>query len=107
MPPPRVDSVVILFEARPGRLTGDRDRDLVRTARAAFSQRRKTLKNSLTAGLGAPSPGIVEALVAAGIDPTARAETLGLADFDRLAQALAARKLLDAQTGISLAADIE
>ena len=51
---------------------------------AAFAQRRKTMRNAL-ATLCAP-----ETLVAAGIDPGARGETLAVADFVRLANSLSA-----------------
>jgi 16S rRNA (adenine1518-N6/adenine1519-N6)-dimethyltransferase len=51
---------------------------------AAFGQRRKTLRNSLSRYLSAPQIG------ALGIDPGARAETLTPAQFGALAQAAAA-----------------
>jgi 16S rRNA (adenine1518-N6/adenine1519-N6)-dimethyltransferase len=51
---------------------------------AAFSQRRKTLRNALAALLNA------EQIRAAGIDPGARAETLSTAQFGALALAAAA-----------------
>lgn len=51
---------------------------------AAFSQRRKTLRNALRAYLTAPQ------MTALGIDPGARAETLSPAQFGALAQAAAA-----------------
>ena len=54
-----------------------------RVVAGAFSQRRKTLRNALSSVCDAP------ALVAAGIDPGARGETLAVADFVRLANALA------------------
>jgi len=50
---------------------------------AAFSQRRKTLRNSLGSLLGP------DRIAAAGIDPGARAETLSLQQFARLAEILA------------------
>jgi 16S rRNA (adenine1518-N6/adenine1519-N6)-dimethyltransferase len=53
---------------------------------AALGQRRKTLRNALSALCDAP------ALEAAGVDPTAGGETLAVADFVRLANALAGRK---------------
>jgi len=56
-----------------------------RVVAAAFGQRRKTLRNALAALCDAP------ALAAAGVDPSARGETLAVADFVRLANALAAR----------------
>ena len=54
-----------------------------RIVAAAFGQRRKTLRNALSALCDAT------ALVNAGIDPAARGEVLGVADFVRLANALA------------------
>ncbi|CAB4717302.1 unannotated protein [freshwater metagenome] len=54
---------------------------------AAFAQRRKSLRAALSQFAG--SPALSEsALVAAGIDPGARGEALGVADFARLADAL-------------------
>jgi 16S rRNA (adenine1518-N6/adenine1519-N6)-dimethyltransferase len=50
---------------------------------AAFSMRRKTLRNALHELLDAG------AIAACGIDPGARAETLAVADFVALAQRLA------------------
>ncbi|MEE4110889.1 MAG: hypothetical protein V2I24_16170, partial [Halieaceae bacterium] len=53
-----------------------------RIVKAAFAQRRKTLRNNLK--------GLIDAqgLESAGIDPSARAETLGMDDFVRLAAML-------------------
>ncbi len=53
--------------------------------KAAFSQRRKTLLNSLAGGLGRARPEVEAALVRAGIDPSRRAETLSPAEFGRVA----------------------
>jgi 16S rRNA (adenine1518-N6/adenine1519-N6)-dimethyltransferase len=92
LPPPDVDSALVdvRWSATPRADIGDPDifRAVVR---AAFGQRRKMLRNALrplveARGLGA---GASEALLsAAGIDPAARAETLDLAAFARLARAL-------------------
>jgi len=60
-----------------------------RVVRAAFSQRRKTVLNSLSAGLGLDKDTVEEALGRAGIRPTQRAETIEPAGFQELAQALA------------------
>lgn len=80
LPPPRVDSSVITLV----RDTAADDTSLlpcaVRAADAAFSQRRKTLRNSFAAGLGITTAEATSLLEAAGIDPGARAETL---DIDR------------------------
>lgn len=79
-PPPKVDSAVVAM--RP--LGADRPRAgdeamFARVVAAAFSQRRKTLRNALR-GLAAP-----EAFARAGIDPGRRGETLSTAEFIALA----------------------
>lgn len=55
---------------------------------AAFAQRRKTLRAALGAWLGSPQLA-EEALRAAGIDPQARGEKLGVAEYVRLGEACA------------------
>jgi 16S rRNA (adenine1518-N6/adenine1519-N6)-dimethyltransferase len=57
-----------------------------RLARAGFAQKRKKLRNALAAGLALEPAEVEPRLRAAGIDPSARAETLGLADWQRLAE---------------------
>jgi 16S rRNA (adenine1518-N6/adenine1519-N6)-dimethyltransferase len=52
---------------------------------AAFAQRRKTLRAALTGWAGSPAAA-EQALRAAGIDPSARGETLSVGDFARLAE---------------------
>ena len=80
-PPPKVDSAVFRLEPRSDRPTSQALRTLERVTAAAFGQRRKMLRSSLKA-LGG------EALcIAAGLDPQARAETIDLAGFLRLAEA--------------------
>jgi len=89
-PPPKVDSAVLLLEHRatPRAEVGD-DAWFRKVVKAAFSQRRKTLLNSLQSDrdLG-DGVHVRAALAAAGIEPTRRAETLGVAEFARLAGAL-------------------
>jgi 16S rRNA (adenine1518-N6/adenine1519-N6)-dimethyltransferase len=80
-PPPKVDSAVVRLEPRPDRPATERLRALEAVTAAAFGQRRKMLRSSLK-----PLGG--EALaVAAGLDPQARAETVDVAGFLRLAEA--------------------
>jgi len=84
-PPPKVDSAVVrLTPHTVPPVAIDNADALARVVRAAFSQRRKTLRNTLK-GLFTP-----EAMQALDIDPTRRAETLSLAEFARLANSLAA-----------------
>ena len=84
-PPPKVDSAVVRLRPRPPASIGVADRPLfAAVVKAAFAQRRKTLRNALS-GVADPA-----AMAAAGIDPGARAEALAVADFVRLANHLAA-----------------
>jgi 16S rRNA (adenine1518-N6/adenine1519-N6)-dimethyltransferase len=52
---------------------------------AAFGQRRKMLRSAL-AGLAGSSAAANAAVVAAGLDPKARGETLDVTDFARVAE---------------------
>ncbi len=79
-PPPKVDSAVVRLVPRPPAQIGITDpRRFAEVVRAAFGQRRKTLRNALD------SVCTIEQIVAAGIDPKSRAEQLEVADFVRLA----------------------
>ena len=57
-----------------------------RVVKAAFSQRRKTLRNSL-ASLGVDKASIATALEKAGIDEQRRAESLSVTEFVALSDA--------------------
>jgi 16S rRNA (adenine1518-N6/adenine1519-N6)-dimethyltransferase len=65
-----------------------------RVADAAFAQRRKTLRNSLSAVLGLRAADLDEALESAGVDGSLRAETLPPLAFVDIARELAIRDLL-------------
>jgi 16S rRNA (adenine1518-N6/adenine1519-N6)-dimethyltransferase len=84
-PPPRVDSAVVRLVPHtvPPAVIDNAD-VFASVVRAAFGQRRKTLRNTLK---GLLSPEDMQSL---GIDPMRRAETLSLAEFARLANTLAA-----------------
>lgn len=89
-PPPKVDSAVIEIRFKPTTGYGPHDETLLFSViKAAFGNRRKTLKNALKAsGLGLDADTAAEALHVAGIDPTRRAETLEPAEFVALAVSL-------------------
>ena len=91
MPRPKVTSSVVALTPRAEPPCAVRDEKLMfRCVRAAFSQRRKTLSNALTNGLGAYTrKQVCAALEAAGVNPQARGETLGAAEFAAVADALA------------------
>lgn len=83
-PPPKVDSAVVRLVPRAPAEVGVKDaRHFARTVAAAFSQRRKTLRNALAPVCGP------EAIRAAGIDPGARAEQVPVQDFITLSNQLA------------------
>jgi 16S rRNA (adenine1518-N6/adenine1519-N6)-dimethyltransferase len=86
-PPPKVQSAVVrldLFEApQVGEST---PQHFDKVVRAAFGQRRKTLLNAVGSVFGRERA--AEALAAAGIEPTLRAERLGSDQFRSLAAAL-------------------
>lgn len=79
-PPPKVDSAVVRLLPRDPSSVGIHDRKrFADVVRAAFGQRRKTLRNALRDTCGDAQ------IVAAGIDPGQRAEQLDVAAFIRLA----------------------
>lgn len=82
-PPPKVTSSVVHFSplAEPLNVAADA---LERITAAAFQQRRKMLRASLKSIFRDPQA----VLERAGIDPTARAETISIEDFAALANAL-------------------
>ncbi|NTU43076.1 MAG: ribosomal RNA small subunit methyltransferase A [Nitrospirales bacterium] len=81
-PVPKVDSAVIHLEILPApRVQVLDEPTFFRVVRAAFSQRRKTLSNSLKAAFG----DVKDLIVATGVDPVRRAETLSIEEFGRLA----------------------
>jgi 16S rRNA (adenine1518-N6/adenine1519-N6)-dimethyltransferase len=81
-PPPKVDSAVVRLDPLPDRPPEALIAALERVSQAAFGQRRKMLRSSLKVLGGA------DLCEAAGIDPVRRAETLSLAEFMGLAEAL-------------------
>jgi 16S rRNA (adenine1518-N6/adenine1519-N6)-dimethyltransferase len=80
-PPPKVTSSVVRLVPRPA-LLACRIQDLAAVTSAAFGQRRKMLRQSLKALIQDPAP----LLDAAGLDPTARAETVPVEGFVTLAR---------------------
>lgn len=86
MPPPHVDSAVVRLERAPLEGAGDVAR-VSAVIDAAFAQRRKTIRNSMSAS-GFAREALDAAFAACGIAPACRAETLAPEDFVRLAAAL-------------------
>lgn len=87
MPPPHVNSAVVRLERAP-LVDAGRAAEVSAVIDAAFAQRRKTIRNSMSAS-GFDRDALDAAFAACGIAPTCRAETLSTEDFARLAAALA------------------
>jgi 16S rRNA (adenine1518-N6/adenine1519-N6)-dimethyltransferase len=84
-PAPNVDSgLVSLRRRRPPATTAARA-EVFAVVDAAFSQRRKTLRAALGGWAGSPAAAEA-ALRAAGVDPGARGEALGVEEFARIAE---------------------
>jgi 16S rRNA (adenine1518-N6/adenine1519-N6)-dimethyltransferase len=94
-PAPAVDSAILRLRVRPHPAVDVDDiEQLMRVIKAGFLHARKTLANALPGGLasiGRPTtrPEALAALAAAGVDPQRRAETLTLAEWAAVYQALA------------------
>lgn len=81
-PPPKVDSAVVrLIPKAPGSYPELDEERFAEIVAAAFSQRRKTLRNTLGKLLGE------EVFTATGIDPGLRAENLSVEEFEKLTKA--------------------
>ena len=85
MPAPKVDSAVIRLNIRPEPPVETDEQRFFRVVKAAFSQWRKVISNSLSSGLGMDKASVIAALEQAGVSPTARAEALSLEDFAAVA----------------------
>ena len=84
-PAPDVDSAVLRIRLHPEPLIPSNRLDqFFKLAHAGFGQKRKTLRNSLSAGLSLPTGEVETRLLEADIDPTRRAETLSVAEWARL-----------------------
>jgi 16S rRNA (adenine1518-N6/adenine1519-N6)-dimethyltransferase len=87
-PVPNIDSVMVRVRRRADAPTGAEAAALSGLSDAAFSQRRKTLRNTLRTVV--PPEILVVAAETAGIDLSARAETLAPDDLRRLHAAIGA-----------------
>ena len=83
-PAPKVTSTVIKLDLRPYQGFDVDKGDFFRVVKAAFSQRRKTLGNSLAGGLGIKKEEVIERMQSAGISDGRRAESLSIEEFQVL-----------------------
>ena len=85
-PQPRVASALVrMVRLRSPRVEIPSD-DLMPIVKAAFAQRRKTVRNSLASVMGLDVSSVVAVLESADVDPGARAESLSIEDFARVAR---------------------
>lgn len=84
-PIPKVDSSVLLVDivSNPA-IPAQQLEIFFRLIKAGFSQKRKTLRNSLSGGLRMSSSDAENMLLQAGVDPMRRAETLSLDEWGKL-----------------------
>lgn len=92
MPSPNVDSAVIRLDIlkNPPIEVSD-EKFFFSMVKAAFSQRRKTASNGISAGTGISKPTVIEAIEAADLSPTVRAEALTMEQLGRLCEELKKR----------------
>jgi len=84
-PAPKVDSAVLCIDIYPSPQIKSEQLELFfKLIKAGFSQKRKTLRNSLSSGLHISTTGAEELLHKAKIDPMRRAETLSIDEWSAL-----------------------
>lgn len=89
-PAPKVDSAVVRIEIYPQPRIPRPQLDLFFSlTKAGFSQKRKTLLNSVSAGMGWDKEKTAALLKSAGIDPQRRAQTLSLDEWGNFVNAAA------------------
>lgn len=89
VPPPKVDSRILIMKRRSSPLFTDIEvKEFFRVVKAGFANRRKTLLNSLSAGLQQPKEQTLELLKNTGIKPSTRAQELSLHDWYKLYQSI-------------------
>lgn len=88
MPRPNVDSAVIKLKIRKEKIELEDRETFFKVVKAAFSQRRKTILNSLSSGLKTDKATIRAILEKVDIDPKLRAENLTIEDFSKISAIL-------------------
>lgn len=94
-PPPKVDSQIIRLARRKERLFNVDEKQFFRLVKAGFSQKRKTLTNSLAASYRVEKSLAASWLENADINPNARAQILSMIDWQKLYQNGLKYKLLN------------
>jgi len=85
IPPPKVDSQVVIMRTRQSPFLSDiSEKDFFTVVKAGFSAKRKKLRSSLSGGLSISKPEAESVLAQADISADSRAEALSLDDWVRL-----------------------
>ena len=92
MPAPKVDSAVIRMDVdKKPKLDVNDEKLYFRVVRGAFSQRRKTVLNSVSSALGIDKATLTRAFSEAGVNPALRPEAMSLENFAALSNAIGGR----------------
>lgn len=92
MPAPKVDSAVIRMDVdKKPKLHVNDEKLYFRVVRGAFSQRRKTVLNSVSSALGIDKATLTQAFSEAGVNPALRPEAMSLENFAALSNAIGGR----------------
>ena len=92
-PAPKVDSAVVRISLYPSpRVPESMLPTFFRLAKAGFSQKRKTLRNALAGGMRWSKDEATDYLLAAGIDPHRRAQTVSIDEWGALSTRVADRQ---------------
>ena len=93
-PTPKVDSQIIVLSRRINPIVKtDNDKDFFRIVRVGFSNRRKTLENSLSNGLRAEKEVVRELILQAKLDPSVRPQVLTVEQWGELFKVLKSHNL--------------
>jgi len=88
-PTPKVDSAVLIVDIYPSpRIKEGLLNTFFKLIKAGFSQKRKTLRNSLSSGLHVSTTEAADLLTQVNIDPQRRAETLHIEEWEKLSETL-------------------
>jgi 16S rRNA (adenine1518-N6/adenine1519-N6)-dimethyltransferase len=88
-PAPKVDSAVLIVDIySSSRIKEELLNTFFKLIKAGFSQKRKTLRNSLSSGLHLPPVEAADLLTQVNIDPKRRAETLSIEEWEKLSEKL-------------------
>lgn len=93
LPPPKVDSQIIILTPKNDLIT-DNPEQLLRLVRIGFSSRRKTLLNSLSSGLRKDKFSVGKTIKDSGINPDIRPQELAMHEWLQLLKSSAQNKLL-------------